>query len=89
MLPAKMPETSEKSSEDDRKRKKKILPAEEIQSILDRFKAQLGDRVSDVKTTDRLVSSPARLVDPQGTMNPELQRVYRLLNKEYEVPLRK
>ncbi len=36
--------------------------------------------------TDRLVESPARLVDPEGALNPEMQRVYRLLNKEYPTP---
>ncbi len=80
------PETPEKTSEDEAKSKEENLTTDAIQSILDRFKTQLGDRLSDVKSTERLVSSPARLVDPQGTMNPELQRVYRMLNKEYEVP---
>ena len=55
-------------------------------AVIDRIKAQLGERISEVKTTDRLVSSPARLVDPEGTLNPELQRVYRMLDKKFEVP---
>ncbi len=59
---------------------------EEAAAIIERFKLQLGQRVTDVRTTDRLVESPARLVDPEGAMNPEMQRVYRLLNKEYEAP---
>ncbi len=81
-----VPETPEKSLEGEEKKGADNLTADALQSIIDRFKTQLGDRLSEVKTTDRLVSSPARLVDPQGTMNPELQRVYRMLNKEYEVP---
>ena len=81
-----VPEPSEKPTEGDEKSNEENLTPDAIQSILDRFKTQLGDRVSDIKSTERLVSSPARLVDPQGTMNPELQRVYRMLNKEYEVP---
>ena len=28
----------------------------------------------------------ARLVDPEGTMNQEMQRVYRILEKDFEVP---
>ncbi len=28
----------------------------------------------------------ARLVDPEGALNPELQRVYKFLGREYEVP---
>ncbi len=81
-----VPEPSEKPTEGDEKSNEENLTPDAIQSILDRFKTQLGDRVSDIKSTERLVSSPARLVDPQGTINPELQRVYRMLNKEYEVP---
>ncbi len=83
-----VPEPSEIPSEDEEKSKEENLTSDAIQSMLDRFKTQLGARLSDVKSTDRLVSSPARLVDPQGTMNPELQRVYRMLNKEYDVPLK-
>ena len=81
-----VPEPSEKPAEGEEKTNEENLTSDAIQSILDRFKTQLGDRLSDIKSTDRLVSSPARLVDPQGTINPELQRVYRMLNKEYEVP---
>jgi molecular chaperone HtpG len=62
------------------------LTEEASQVIIERIRQQLGERVSDVRTTTRLVESPARLVDKDGTMNPEMQRVYRLLNKEYEVP---
>jgi molecular chaperone HtpG len=28
----------------------------------------------------------ARLADPDGALNPELQRVYKYLGKEYEIP---
>jgi hypothetical protein len=31
--------------------------------------------------TDRLSESPARLVDPEGVLNQEMQRVYRLLQE--------
>jgi molecular chaperone HtpG len=53
---------------------------------VDRFKEQLGERVTDVRTTDRLTDSVARLVDPEGTLNQEMQRVYRLMDRDYEVP---
>ena len=73
---------SEEGAED------KIETAEEgaHEALLERFKAQLGDKVNDVRTTRRLSDSPARLVDPEGALNQEMQRVYRLLNQEYEVP---
>jgi molecular chaperone HtpG len=55
-------------------------------ALIERFKAQLGERVTDVRTTDRLVDSPARLVDPEGAPKQEMQRVYRLLNRDFEAP---
>jgi HSP90 family molecular chaperone len=55
-------------------------------SLVERFKTQLGDRVADVSITDRLTDSPARLVDPQGAIGQELQRVYKLLKEDFEVP---
>jgi len=66
--------------------KSEPLAEDKIQHLIDLFKTNLGDRVSEVKTTDRLVESPARLVDPQGTLPQEMQRVYHLLEKEYQVP---
>jgi len=62
------------------------LPAEASAGLVERFKSQLGERVTDVRITERLSSSPARLVDPEGALNQEMQRVYRLLNKEFDVP---
>ncbi|MDR3577246.1 MAG: molecular chaperone HtpG [Anaerolineaceae bacterium] len=62
------------------------LPDEDINKIIERFKSQLGGKVSDVRTTERLVESPARLVDKEGTLNPEMQRVYHMLNREFEAP---
>lgn len=58
----------------------------EFSSLVERFKQVLGERVTDVRASNRLSQSVARLVDPDGTLNPELQRVYRLLGREYEIP---
>lgn len=55
-------------------------------ALIERFKARLGDQVTDVRTTERLVDSPARLVDPEGAPQQEMQRVYRLLNRDFEAP---
>jgi molecular chaperone HtpG len=70
-------ETSEKSPE---------AAETELQGLIERFKTHLGEKVTDIRTTDRLVESPARLVDPEGSMDAEMQRVYRYLNKEYDIP---
>lgn len=55
-------------------------------SLIGRFKAVLGDKVTDVRMTDRLAKSPARLIDPEGVPNQEMQRVYRLLKEGFETP---
>jgi len=62
------------------------IPEADFGSLVEKFKQVLGERVTDVRASSRLSQSVARLVDPDGTLNPELQRVYRYLGKEYEVP---
>jgi HSP90 family molecular chaperone len=62
------------------------LEGDTLTQLVERFKSALGERVSDVRATDRLIDSPARLVDKEGSMNQEVQRVYRMLNREYEAP---
>jgi molecular chaperone HtpG len=58
----------------------------EFGKLIDRFKQVLGERVAGVRTSNRLSQSVARLADSDGTLNPELQRVYKYLGKEYEAP---
>lgn len=63
-------------------------PAEsaENKSLTDLFKTALGDLVSSVRTTDRLVSSPARLVESEGALPQEMQRIYKAMQQEYTAP---
>ncbi len=62
------------------------LSGDDFDKLIERFRAQLGQRVADVRSTNRLSRSVARLVDPEGSLNPELQRVYKYLEKDYEAP---
>jgi molecular chaperone HtpG len=62
------------------------MPEADFNNLTERFKKVLGERVTDVRSSVRLSQSVARLVDPEGSLNPEMQRVYRYLGKEYEVP---
>jgi molecular chaperone HtpG len=62
------------------------IPDADFNTLVERFKQVLGERVTGVRASNRLSQSVARLVDPDGTLNPELQRVYRMLGKEYEIP---
>ncbi|HLO28613.1 MAG TPA: molecular chaperone HtpG [Anaerolineales bacterium] len=58
----------------------------DFSKLIERFKQVLGERVTDVRPSNRLSQSVARLVDAEGALNPELQRVYKYLGKEYEIP---
>jgi molecular chaperone HtpG len=77
----KPPPTSEAASES-----QESVPAEDWGSLVDRFKTQLTDRVTDVRITDRLTDSPSRLVDPEGSPTQEMQRVYRFLKEDFQMP---
>jgi len=63
-----------------------IIPDTDFITLVDRFKQALGERVTDVRTSSRLSQSVARLADAEDTVNPEMQRVYKYLGKDYEVP---
>ena len=76
-LPELKKEDEEKSVQEDEK---------DNEFLLKYIKEVLGEKIEEVKTTNRLVESPARLVDKQGSNFSELQRVYKLLDKEFEVP---
>jgi HSP90 family molecular chaperone len=58
----------------------------DFNSLVERFKQVLGDRVTDVRASTRLYQSVARLADADASVNADLQRVYRYLGKEYEIP---
>jgi molecular chaperone HtpG len=62
------------------------LEPETAGNLLQRIKEVLGDKVVEVRSTDRLTNSPARLVDKEGSIQQEVQRVYRLLRQDFEVP---
>ena len=78
-----LPEVSEPKETD---KEIEEIPSSELKKLIKRFKKQLGDRVTEVRTTDRLHDSIARLVDPEGVIGQEMQRVYRLVDQDYEIP---
>lgn len=62
------------------------IPEGDFNSLAERFKRVLGERVADVRASKRLVQSVARLADADADSNPDLQRVYKYLGKEVEIP---
>ena len=76
----------------DETKKSKDEPEEEkisdndFNGLIEQFKQVLGERVVDVKASNRLYQSVARLADAEGAPNTDLQRVYKYLGKDFEVP---
>ena len=65
---------------------KPAIDQDTVKTLVSRFKSLLGDKVGDVRTTDRLVNSPARLVDTEGSPDQSVQRVYQMMDKKFERP---
>ncbi len=72
--------------EQDKGLEEPAINEEKTEALVELFKNRLGDRVSEVRISTRLSDSPARLVDPEGAINPEMQRVYRYLDREFTTP---
>jgi molecular chaperone HtpG len=64
------------------------MPEPEFNRLIGRFVTVLGNRVSEVRESKVLIDSPCRLVSPSGTPAREMSRVYKLLDREFEVPKR-
>src|SRR5215212_3588455 len=77
---AEIPEKAKEGEEQEQ------IPEADFSKLIERFKEVLGERVTDVRASNRLSQSVARLADADGALNPEMQRVYKYLGKEYEVP---
>ena len=76
-------DTSKKSKDEPEAEK---IPDNDFNGLIEQFKQVLGDRVIDVRASNRLYQSVARLADDEGAPNSDLQRVYKYLGKDYEVP---
>jgi molecular chaperone HtpG len=65
------------------------LGEEDTKRLVAWLKETLGERVADVKASDRLVDSPALALNADKMMSPHMRRMMKALNKEgAESPLR-
>lgn len=74
------------AAENEEQKDEAPLADDALSGLVQRFKETLGDRVSDVRATDRLIDSPARLIDPEGSINQEIQRAYKLMGHSFDAP---
>jgi HSP90 family molecular chaperone len=56
--------------------------------LREKFTEVLGERVKDVRASKTLTNSPARLVSDEGGASREMYRINRLLEKDYELPVK-
>ncbi|NSW51394.1 MAG: molecular chaperone HtpG [Anaerolineae bacterium] len=77
-------EGRENQPDNDGEKKDEARETDQVNPLVDFIRDVLADKVIDVKVTTRLTRSPARLVDPEGSMTQEMQRVYEMLDREYE-----
>ena len=64
------------------------LESDSFAALKARVKARLGERVSDVRESKTLVGSPARLVSEDDSGNRYMYRINRLLDKDYQLPVK-
>jgi molecular chaperone HtpG len=74
----------DKSDEADKP--EETISDDDFQKLVVRFKEVLGDKVEDVKESKILTDSPTRLVNPSDALNTNMQRVQRLLDKDFQIP---
>ncbi|HPX95220.1 MAG TPA: molecular chaperone HtpG [Brevefilum fermentans] len=80
---AEPPQIEKETREDDAE---PVLDQAALADLIVRFKSLLGERVSAVRVSTRLSASPARLVDPEGAPDQSVQRVYQMMDKDFELP---
>ncbi len=64
------------------------LSEDATRTLLAKFKIVLGDRVTEVRESKLLTGSPVRLVAADKGFGSDMERVYRMLDKPFEVPKR-
>jgi molecular chaperone HtpG len=64
------------------------LPEDNFESLRQYFAERLGERVKEVRQSKTLTGSPARLVSDEAGANRNMFRIQRLLDKDYELPVK-
>lgn len=64
------------------------LDDDQIALLLGSFKSVLGDKVSDVRESKLLTGSPVRLVTPDGGLGSDMERIYKMMDREFSAQKR-
>jgi HSP90 family molecular chaperone len=64
------------------------LSGDTLQSLIGRFTQVLGERVAEVRESKVLTNAPARLVSADKGFGADMERVYKMLDKDFQIPKR-
>jgi molecular chaperone HtpG len=56
------------------------------ESLISKFKSVLGDKVEDVIESKRLVGSPASLVAGKDGLDPQMEKMMKMMDKDFATP---
>ncbi|MBN1155563.1 molecular chaperone HtpG [candidate division KSB1 bacterium] len=57
----------------------------DLGDLCTRIKNILGDQVTEVKISKRLTDSPAVLINPDGTMSTQMQKIFQTINQDIKI----
>ena len=57
-------------------------------ALMEKMKAILGEKVTDVRVSHRLADSPAVLVSPDGGMSSSMEKLLKVMQKDDSVPVK-
>ena len=59
---------------------------QKLEGLLSRMKQRLGEKVTEVRRSKRLSQSPACLVNPDGSISSQMQKLMHMMQKDDSVP---
>ncbi|MFW6129348.1 MAG: molecular chaperone HtpG, partial [Candidatus Aminicenantaceae bacterium] len=68
----------------DEARKEEKEDIQDVQKFVDYLKSLYGDKIQDVRISNRLVDSPCILVQPSAGPSAQVEKIMKIVNKEYQ-----
>ena len=62
-----------------------VISERDMGDLCARIKNILGEQVTDVKISKRLTDSPALLINPDGTMSTQMQKIIQTINQDIKI----
>ncbi len=78
-----LPEGTEEEKKEEAAKRDEETATTGFGRVLELFRQALGDKVSEVRASKRLVDSPCCLVNADGTMSTQMQRLLKLTNRDF------